>query len=550
MSNYHMPPTESVQDFPYFRKVWASVVLSLLLAAFLPLILIGGGMQYYAASILKQRILESLHTEVINHKTAIDQFLSERAMDIKLVAQNIPLASLKDPIALERIFQSLCREAPYFSDLGILNAQGQHLNYVGPYKLMSKNYTDAFWFVEVMNKGFYISDVFLGFRNTPHFIMAFKEVSDEGIWVIRATIGTAYFNDIVRIIKSKRSGDAYLINKDGIYQTTPSIAGKLMASSGFQNIDHFEGVRQMEKGKQILMMIWQEKAPWISVVEMNRDDVYQDIRRARNIGIIIFVLSAILIVMTIFLTTNYLVSRLEYKRRSIRFLDQQLRQFNKMVLANQVSRGYLHDMKDILCNIDVAVTWVQETARRYNIRELDQTTEQIKSEISLGKEAIEKCNEFHRTSAAIIVDCRINTIIDDILDIFSGNLRFNNITIVRHYDDSLTTIRSDVSLLKQVLANVIINAISAVNGNGEITITTIKRPDGVTIKIADNGPGISESNIEKIFDPLFSTDPAGLGLGLAISRDILDKIGGSIFAISKPGEGATFVIELPLRYAG
>ena len=548
MPQDYMKFTELPQDYPYFRRVWASVVLSLLLAAFIPLILIGGGMYYYSSTLLKQKTLESLHLEVVNHKSAIDQFLSERAMDLRLIAEYLPLASLQDPVILRHVFQSLDKEAPYFSDIGIIDSQGQHLNYVGPYRLLSKNYRETPWFKEVMENGAFISDVFLGFRNIPHFVMAFKKVDEKKEWIIRATIDTSYFNDIVSKKHRIRNGDAYLINKDGLFQTKPSTAGELMASSGFEKTHRFEGVYRVEKGQQILMMIWQEQAPWLSVVQMNRNDVYRDIRQATHVGIIVFALGAILIVMTVLLTTHYLVSRLEYKRRSILLLDQQLRQFNKMALANEASLGYLREMSDILCNIDVVASWIQEVARSKNWVEIDNSIVQMKAEMSLGKDAIEKYKEFQRTSVSIISNCNLNKLMDDLLEIFSGNLRFNAIRIVRNYDDSLPTIRSDIAQLRQVLANVLLNAITAVDSNGEIILTTSKVKDVLMIQIADNGPGISEAYLEKIFDPLFSTTPIGSGLGLAICRSILDKLGGKIFTISGPREGATFVIELPVHF--
>ena len=80
-------------------------------------------------------------------------------------------------------------------------ASGFHAAYEGPYELAGKVYKDAPWFKEVMEKGYYISDVFLGYRNVPHFIIAIAKPYDGQTWVIRATIDTLMFNDMVEAVR-------------------------------------------------------------------------------------------------------------------------------------------------------------------------------------------------------------------------------------------------------------------------------------------------------------------------------------------------------------
>ena len=221
-------PAHSSGDFPYFRHIWKKVILSLLGASFIPLIIIGGGMYYYTASLLKQKTLDTLRMEVVHHKQTIDQFLYERAMDLKLLSQNLDLERLTRSDSLQKTFQSLQKELPCFVDLGVIDDQGRHLAYVGPYELISKNYQEAAWFKALHDRDIYISDVFLGFRNMPHFIIAVKQSRKEGYWILRATVDSAFFDGVVTKIKQGEKGDAFLINKKGVYQTTPRRSGRLM----------------------------------------------------------------------------------------------------------------------------------------------------------------------------------------------------------------------------------------------------------------------------------------------------------------------------------
>jgi signal transduction histidine kinase len=106
--------------------------------------------------------------------------------------------------------------------------------------------------------------------------------------------------------------------------------------------------------------------------------------------------------------------------------------------------------------------------------------------------------------------------------------------------------------INQVIMNILVNAGHAVEKEGVIRISTSCDGQAVCIRISDNGKGIKETDINKIFDPFFTTKPVGkgTGLGLSISFGIIQKHHGSIDVKSKPGEGATFEIRLPIRQSG
>ena len=549
--NHLRKPRE--KDFPYFRRLWNYIVLALMSASFVPLILIGGGMYYYSASLLKEKMLESLSMEVVKHQEAIDQFLAERTMDLNLLSKNLSLADLIKPGALKQVFRSLREELPCFQDLGIIDDQGRHLAYIGPFDLISKNYKDTFWFKAVMEREVYISDVFSGFRHVPHFIIAVKQVSGEGVWIMRATVDAAYFDAFVSKITDKRSGEAFLVNRKGIFQTSPRKAGKLMEQSEFKDLESFEGIKLEERKGQIRVMIWLHKVPWLSVVQMDRGEILKLLHRVRNLGIFVFVLGAILIAFTVLLTTNHLVERLEIKRKSIRFLDKQLRHTSKMASSMQLSSGFSLEIKDILANIDIAARWIQDLTEKdltqqKNLEEIRESLEQIKSEALRSRKSIEKILSVSRTAAPIITDININSLLDDIIELFDRELRFNNIKTILDYYYDPPSIRSDPSQVSQVFLNLIVNAVSAVRQNGMIMVKTRISKDHIKVAITDDGPGIPEENIEKIFDPFFTTKPDGMGLGLPICRNILEKLGGTIVIRSKPGEETSVIVELPFQF--
>ena len=541
-------------DFPYFRRLFNSIVVALLAASFIPLLVIGGGMYYHTVSILEQKTLAALDAEISEHREMIDHFLTERTMDLKMLCSNLGFDYLTAPGNLKRVFDNLQKEIPCFTDMGVIDDQGRHQAYVGPYDLLSKNYKETPWFKAIQQRDLYISDVFLGFRNEPHFIIAVKQRTNEGFWILRATVDTCYFEGIVGEILSKRDGDAYIVNGDGIFQTTPRGGGKIMAQAEVKYMEPFNGVRLEERGGKITMMAWLEKVPWLCVAEFNREDIYRSVRNVRTVGIFVLVLGAMLIVLTVILTTNYLFSRLETKRRNIRFLDQQLQHSSRIASSMKLASGFVREIKETLSNIDLVLSWVDDLVQgdlseEKSRTEMRESLRQVRSELVRARTATDRFLKSTQSSLPIIREVKVQEILEEIIELLDRELLFNRITVQRDYQESLTPVHSDSSRLRQVFQNLLVNAVTAIGKDGVITITTRSTEEGVSISVADTGPGIPEERLERIFDPLFTTKPDGTGLGLSIGAGILRKLGGKISVKSEIGKGAVFTVDIPARFS-
>ena len=546
------PSQES--DFPYFRRLFNSIVVALLAASFLPLIVIGGGMYYHTVSILEQKTLSALDAEISEHREAIDQFLTERTIDLKNLSGILEFEYLTTPGNLKKMFDTLQRQLPCFTDIGVIDDQGRHCAYVGPYDLLSKNYKDAPWFKAIQTRDYIISDVFLGFRNDPHFIIAVKQVTTQGFWILRATVDTAYFEGLVGEILSKRDGDAYLVNKHGIFQTTPRWGGKIMGQSDVKTIEPFKGVRLEERGGKIVMTAWLEKAPWLCVAEFKREDIYSPLRNVRNVGIFVFVLGAMLIVLTVLLTTNYLFSRLETKRRNIRFLDQQLQHSSRMASSMKLGLGFVREVNETLSNIDLVLSLVDDVAQgdlsaEESRTELRESLKQVRSELVRARRATDQFLKSTQSSLPVIREVKVQDLLDEIVEFLNRELHFNRITVKREYQDPLPPVQSDPSQLRQIFQNLILNAVTAIGKDGVITLTVQEVEEKVSVGVADTGPGIPEWRLHKIFDPLFTIKPDGTGLGLSIGAGILKKLGGKISVKSETGKGSVFTVEIPTRFS-
>ena len=199
-----------------------------LLVALLPLNGLGLSLYYYYNYANTQAIKEELRIRALNRASAIELFLAERTALLEVLAHGARLTQLSNESELANLLSIMNRRSWSFVDLGIIDKEGRHQAYVGPYLLKEQKYLDAPWFQQAMQKGVYTSDVFLGYRQVPHFVIAVKHDNGSESWVLRATIDSDVFNRLVRTAQVGKSGDAYILNRQGRLQTPSRRGGKIL----------------------------------------------------------------------------------------------------------------------------------------------------------------------------------------------------------------------------------------------------------------------------------------------------------------------------------
>jgi len=165
------------QHKTHYARLFRRFVLLTVVCSLVPLLLVGWGINIHYTRFAKSRLIDSLQTQLLqtqlaDHRKIVELFLLERTSRLSLIAQTHSRDYLSNVLNLNTVFEILNRQDGSYTDLGVINAAGRHLSYIGPYDLMDKNYTNAFWFKKVMEKGIFISDMFMGFRKVPHFIIA------------------------------------------------------------------------------------------------------------------------------------------------------------------------------------------------------------------------------------------------------------------------------------------------------------------------------------------------------------------------------------------
>jgi signal transduction histidine kinase len=184
---------------------------------------------------------------------------------------------------------------------------------------------------------------------------------------------------------------------------------------------------------------------------------------------------------------------------------------------------------------------------------MEEHEQEIRESLSLIAAESRRCGElvnslltFARVPPMNTGDIDINEVIQQALRLIEHKVELANISVHLELSPELPLVHGDSAQLEQVFLALAMNAIEAIGREGNLMIRTSTAADGQVIaEIRDDGCGIPEELMPRIFDPFLTTKEAGVGLGLAISRTIVDRHGGDISINSQPGQGSTFSIRLP-----
>jgi PAS domain S-box-containing protein len=155
---------------------------------------------------------------------------------------------------------------------------------------------------------------------------------------------------------------------------------------------------------------------------------------------------------------------------------------------------------------------------------------------------------FSRKSDGSAEQVNINTILQEVLELVRHKSRYEKVEIREAFQPDLPLIKADAAGLRQVFMNLLINAHQAIKGSGFVEISTRANSSEVVIQVRDSGCGIAPDHLDRIWDPFFTTKSVGqgLGLGLAVTYNIIKKQGGEIQVESKEGQGSKFTVRLPV----
>lgn len=569
-----------------YSKLLRKFILVSVTCSVLPLLLVGWISYLYYSQFSRSRMVDHFHRNVEYNRRIVESFLEERAADLKLVAFTHSLGFLMDSSNLRETFHILNREGSYFADLGVIGEAGKHVAYIGSYDLMDKDYSVTFWFKEVMAKGVYISDMFEGYRKTPHFIIAVLCSKGDTNWILRATIDTEFLSSLVETARIGKTGEVFLVNREGVYQTSPRFKGKIMDKMPLP-MDSFTGesgilitdpIRSMgsvapgigtlisdlfkygvmeSRSQQIVAYSWLKHPEWMLVVKQDFSEVFEDINHVNMAILVLLHISILAILIVSVFTARYMIKAIKKRDQEAEGLNRQLMQTSKLASIGELAAGVAHEINNplavILTESQVMrdITEDEQSLDGNFKEELVQSLSQVDAQVQRCSHITQNLLRFSRRMSASSQFVDLNVSLKDVVGLLEKRANTCGVQISLDFQEKLPEISTDPFEMEQVFLNLINNAIDAHEGRpyGSIHITTQfdSTRNGLVATVADTGSGIPDEDLQRVFDPFYTTKPVGkgTGLGLSISYSIVKHMGGEISVRSEVGKGTEFTLFFP-----
>lgn len=225
-----------------------------------------------------------------------------------------------------------------------------------------------------------------------------------------------------------------------------------------------------------------------------------------------------------------------------RQLEKKLLQSERLAAVGQTVAHVAHELKNPLMIIGGFSNQIRGSIADEKIA---QKLDMILDEVNRLEKLVADLGDFTKVYNLVKRPTDINSVIQDVLKIVKGFYSTDKYTFMVDLTPQLDEINCDPDKLKQVFINILVNGIEAMDDGGTIRIVTERWANSVGIRVTDEGSGIGEEDLLRIFEPFYTTRDRGSGLGLAISYRVVQAHDGEIWADSVPGKGTTFVVKLP-----
>ncbi len=539
-----------------YRSLRAKIVLLMAMVTCVPLLLIGSINYHLYKNALERELASPLRTLVNKTRSSIEFFLQERLAAVSFIASAYTFDELSNPATLHRIFILARREFSGLVDLGLIDAEGRQVTYVGPHMLKDKDYSEQNWYHRARMKGKYVSDVFLGFRNLPHIVIAVEGRSGGKTWMLRATVDTNTFDSLLASMDLDSESQAFLVNNQGILQTNAGIYGKVLEKCPIP-IPHFSYETTVSEvrgpfGREIVMA--NARIPGTDLIIMvlkSRFGLYQAWEKLRGELLFIFIIGVGIIFYIVVRLTSNLVRQVKDADQKREAAFKEMEHSHKLSSIGRLAAGVAHEINNPLAIINEKAGLLRDLFEHDpscgNKEKYVNLVDRVLNSVDRCRTITHRLLGFARRMEVSIERLNVNDVVTEVLGFMEKEALYRKVEVTLDLERDLPSISSDRGQLQQVFLNILNNAFAAVDDGGAIVLSTRHEEQRVVVSIRDNGCGMSAQVRDHIFEPFFTTKGVkGTGLGMAITYGIVTKLGGEILVWSEENQGSEFTVKLPI----
>ena len=303
----------------HFNQLQTRLILGLVLGFLLPNALLSAYFHFQFTHTLKESAKLNLAAVAESQKNTIDLYLQERVVNLYNLFHSKEFSLTPTQEQMDYSLNSLKQYNDGFVDVGFFDTKGVQIGYAGPYpSLLGKDYSKEGWYQTLLkeNKTYLISDIYLGFRNVPHFTIATKQMFDGRTYVMRATLDPDKLYIYLRAISQGKEVESTLVNRQGRYQVVDPGRSQLPGSSEYvPPATTASGVEEFARDDQTMLIAysWLKETPWALLAIQPVTVAQAGMIKARLVLTISLFVISLLISLLIFFTIKKLVTRADRK---------------------------------------------------------------------------------------------------------------------------------------------------------------------------------------------------------------------------------------------
>ncbi len=328
--------------------------------------------------------------------------------------------------------------------------------------------------------------------------------------------------------------------------------------------------------------------PWLFVTEIPVNDAFGELQALRSLSLVLGGIFAILVIFSAILLARRIVAPVRrlvratralgagdlevrvpadggaevaelgaafnqmaaeidaHQKRIARLHRREIERAGQLATVGELASGVAHEIKNPVVGISNGLDLV---LRRLDDPELEPITSEMRRQLDRIDRAVSDLLTFARPREARFAPASVGELVERAVTLVGPGAQKKDVTIRVEAESPLPAVRLDAELLQQGLVNLLVNAVAFSPPGETVTVTVTRRDDELEIAIRDDGPGMDEETRDGIFKPFFTTRARGTGLGLPITRGIVERHGGRIEVDSRPGAGSTFTVLLPVEGA-
>ncbi len=554
-----------------YKSFTKGLCIILTILVLVPLIIISALSHNQYQQLLEEEELDQLVLNLEEAQSTIEAFIGELTSVVKFVGSSDRPEKLLSSKELKTILHRLQKVYPGFVDIQLIDSSGMQKSYAGPYKLRKHNYSDQLWYKEVLANGVAISNVFKGFRNIPHFVIAVtrENLPAEENCVLRVTVNASTLQAFINTISSGYADDMFLVDLKRIAQTRPLKYGKLggyCILHELQNNPGSETTLIEKNGIVVFERIFEgepinhgvaelKDTPW-KLVLIKEQYLHANSWVLFKIRLITIFLSCAIVALFVIVEISYaLTAHIRESDEKRQKLYSEAEHTDKLASIGRLAAGVAHEINNPLAIINQKAGLVQdfmEFSEDFDNKDMmAKAVDGIQSSVERCKTITHRLLGFARQTDVVSEEIDVNSTLRDVVGFLEKEATYNQIKIDFNLCPDTPNIHSSRGPLQQVFLNIINNAIDAIGHGGTIMLSSRQINEQlIQITIVDDGPGMPSEVLNHIFEPFFTTKETGkgTGLGLSITYGLVKKLGGSIKVKSKIGKGTVFRIALPVEY--